>query len=96
MKSIHFIGIGGIGMSGLAAAACDLGMNVSGSDRGAENRENRAIFNALKSQGITIFPQDGSRFNSTPQPDHIVYSSAIEDDNPDFLAASDTDRKSVV
>jgi len=93
MKNIHFIGIGGIGMSGLAAAACDLGINVSGSDRGSENRENRAIFNALRSQGITVFPQDGSRFaaGSVP-PDHIVYSSAIEDDNPDFLAAGEIPR----
>ena len=44
MKNIHFVGIGGIGMSGLAAAAKDLGWQVSGSDRAAERPENRRIF----------------------------------------------------
>ncbi|MBO5668328.1 MAG: hypothetical protein J6S43_04305, partial [Lentisphaeria bacterium] len=41
MKNLHFIGIGGIGMSSLAAAACDMGITVSGSDRGADRPENR-------------------------------------------------------
>ena len=35
MTRIHFIGIGGIGMSGLAAMCADLGVTVTGSDRGA-------------------------------------------------------------
>ena len=92
MKNIHFIGIGGIGMSGLAAAAKDMGINVSGSDRGAELPENRHIIKPLKNQGIAIFPQDGSRFSQNPLPDAIVYSTAIEEDNPDFAAAGDIPR----
>ena len=92
MKSLHFIGIGGIGMSSLAAAAFDMGFAVSGSDRGADRPENRHIIQPLKNQGITIFPQDGSRFNDQPLPDTIVYSTAIEADNPDFAAAGNIRR----
>lgn len=87
MKSLHFVGIGGIGMSGLAAAARDMGIAVSGSDRGADRPENQTIIGALKAQGIEIFPQDGSRFAVSPLPDTLVYSTAIEEDNPDFKAA---------
>ena len=92
MKNLHFIGIGGIGMSSLAAAACDMGIAVSGSDRGAERPENRHIIQPLKHQGIKIYPQDGSRFAVQPLPDTIVYSTAIEADNPDFAAAGDIRR----
>ncbi len=92
MKNLHFIGIGGIGMSGLAAAAKDMGINVSGSDRGAGLPENRHIIEPLKKQGITILPQDGSRFSQAPLPDAIVYSTAIEEDNPDFAAAGNIPR----
>lgn len=92
MKDLHFIGIGGIGMSALAAAAADLNWHVSGSDRGAEKSENAAIFNALKSQGIAIYPQDGSRFAEIELPEYLIYSTAIEADNPDFLAAGDIPR----
>ena len=85
MKNLHFIGIGGIGMSGLAAAAKDLGINVTGSDRGADRPENRTIIGALRNQGIEIYPQDGSRFDAPQLPDTLVYSTAIEEDNPDFV-----------
>ena len=92
MKNLHFIGIGGIGMSSLAAAAYDMGLKVSGSDRGAERPENRHIIQPLKNQGITICPQDGSRFKNQVLPDTIVYSTAIEADNPDFAAAGNIRR----
>ena len=92
MKNLHFIGIGGIGMSSLAAAAQDMNLNVSGSDRGADRPENRHIIVPLKKQGIRIYPQDGSRFNDSPLPDALVYSTAIESDNPDFAAAGDIPR----
>ncbi len=88
---IHFIGIGGIGMSGLAAMCADLGCTVSGSDRGAQQPENRRIIGALEKQNIAIFPQDGS-FVQTGKPDFLVYSTAIEEDNPDFAAAPETPR----
>ena len=88
---LHFIGIGGIGMSGLAAMAYHLGFEVTGSDRGADKPENQRIFSALKKQGITIYPQDGS-FAGNGLPDYLVYSTAIEESNPDFLAAADVPR----
>lgn len=92
MKSFHFVGVGGIGMSALASGAAFCGCEVSGSDRGADKVENATLINALKSQGITVFPQDGSRFASGKQPDALVYSTAIEADNPDFLAAGEIPR----
>ena len=82
---LHFIGTGGIGMSGLAAAFKDLGFRISGSDRGAENPENSHIITPLKNIGVEIFPQDGS-FTDAGTPDALVYSTAIEEDNADFAA----------
>ena len=87
MKSFHFIGVGGIGMSALAAGAAACGFRVTGSDRGADQVENQPLMNALKSQGISVYPQDGSRFAGDDLPDAVVYSTAIEEDNPDFLAS---------
>lgn len=89
--SLHFVGIGGIGMSGLAQMCAGIGLKVSGSDRAVDNPENRRIFNALRNQGIAIFPQDGSGVKAS-KPDYIVYSTAIEDDNPDFIAAASIPR----
>ena len=91
MKSLHFVGIGGIGMSGLASWCRALGITVSGSDRDVGKSENAHILSPLKAQGITIFPQDGS-FMTAEAPDALVYSSAIEADNPDFAAAGNIER----
>ena len=57
---IHFVGVGGIGMSALAQLFAAHGCEVSGSDRGAEQSENQAIIAPLRAQNIKIFPQDGS------------------------------------
>ena len=73
-------------MSALAQLFTAAGCEVTGSDRGAENSENQAIVAPLKAQGIKIYPQDGS-FIKDITPDYLVYSTAIEDDNPDFMAA---------
>ena len=88
---IHFVGVGGIGMSALAQLFAAQGCEVSGSDRGAERIENQAIIAPLKAQKIKIFPQDGS-FIKSVKPDCLVYSTAIEADNPDFLAAPEIPR----
>ena len=48
MKHLHFIGIGGIGMSGLAAMCKDHGFTVTGSDRDADHPENARIIDALR------------------------------------------------
>lgn len=86
MKHLHFIGIGGIGMSGLAAMCKDHGFTVTGSDRDADHPENARIIDALRLQKIEIYPQDGSYLEQSGRPDALVYSTAIEESNPDFLA----------
>ena len=86
-ESLHFVGIGGIGMSGLAQMARSLGHEVSGSDRAVDSPENAEIFEALRAQGIRLYPQDGSRFKESALPDVLVYSTAIESGNPDFQGA---------
>ena len=91
MTHLHFIGIGGIGMSGLAAMCADSGYTVTGSDRGAERPENRRIIDALELQGIRIYPQDGSYIRDG-RPDLLVYSTAIEEGNADFAAGAGIDR----
>ncbi len=78
-------------MSSIAQLLCDCGIAVSGSDRAIDNPENAIIFDALKNRGISLYPQDGS-FIKVNRPDLIVYSTAIEDDNADFLAAPNIQR----
>ena len=77
----HFIGIGGCGMNGVAQLSNCAGYTVSGSDR-ATGLE---LFQCLEKQGITIAPQDGSGI--TKETDFVVYSTAIESDNPDLVRA---------
>lgn len=90
-NSVHFVGVGGIGMSALAQMCRAAGLAVSGSDRALDNPENKHIFDSLKAQGIKLFPQDGSGV-STSCPDYLIYSTAIEEDNPDFAAGKDIPR----
>ena len=87
-ERLHFVGVGGIGMSGLAAMALDMGFEVSGSDRGSGNPENRRIFDALVKSGLELHPQDGSFAAAGRRPDALVYSTAIEENNPDFAAGA--------
>jgi UDP-N-acetylmuramate--alanine ligase len=90
-RRCHLVGIGGIGMSGLAQLLRHLGHEVGGSDRALDAPENAALFAALRAQGIRLFPQDGS-FAAAGPADALVYSTAIEEGNPDFLAAPATPR----
>lgn len=85
--SLHFVGIAGIGMSGVAQAAAACGVRVSGSDRALHAPENARIFDSLRSQGIRLYEQDGSVFRDAEAPAALVYSTAIEEDNPDFRLA---------
>ena len=87
-NKVHFVGIGGIGMSALAQMLISAGIKVSGSDRDINKPENDEIFQTLKKCGIDLYPQDGT-FCKKSKPDIIVYSTAIECDNPDFVAAQD-------
>jgi UDP-N-acetylmuramate--alanine ligase len=88
----HFAGAGGIGMSGLARMFADMGAKVSGSDRGMGLPENAAIFSALERGGVKLYKQDGS-YVKDGVPDAVIYSTAIENDNPDFACLPETCRK---
>ncbi|QHI67934.1 UDP-N-acetylmuramate--L-alanine ligase [Tichowtungia aerotolerans] len=78
---IHVIGIGGCGMNGVAQLAAHAGYRVSGSDRAT----GLDIFQTLEKQGIDIVPQDGSGI--LKDTDFVVYSTAIEQGNPDLEKA---------
>ncbi len=85
---VHFIGIGGIGMSALARLFLHEGKQVSGSD----NAES-AITMALKSEGVLITTQDSNTIiydsakSGTEKVDLIVYTEAMKADHPEMLAA---------
>ena len=79
---IHFIGIGGIGMSGIAELLHKLGFNISGSDLKLSERTNN-----LQNLGINI--SKGHRDTNINGADVVVYSSAVKNDNPEMGAAED-------
>jgi UDP-N-acetylmuramate--alanine ligase len=83
MQPVHFIGIGGVGMNGLAQLAVMRGFTVTGSDR-AYHPEKQP-FTALEKLGIRMVPQDGTGIDAATG--RVVYSSAIEADNPDLVSA---------
>ncbi|MBR2425185.1 MAG: hypothetical protein IKB16_00435 [Lentisphaeria bacterium] len=82
-KSLHFVGIAGIGMSGVAQAAASLGIRVTGSDRAIHAPENKKILDSLRKQGIVLYEQDGSVYKDYT-PEMLVFSTAVEEGNPDF------------
>jgi UDP-N-acetylmuramate--alanine ligase len=76
-RRLHFVGIGGAGMSGLAIVARALGARVSGSDRAPGSPY-------LLRSGLTALPHDAA---NVPDGAELVYSSAIPVDNPERAAA---------
>lgn len=82
VKHIHFVGIGGAGMSGIAEVLASLGYEISGSDMN-ENRVTRT----LKEQGINI--SIGHSAENIQSCDVVVKSTAIKDDNIELVAARD-------
>ena len=80
---VHFIGIGGISMSGLAEILLSRKFPVSGSDS-----HESALTNQLAEQGAVIhYPQRTE--NITDDIDVVVYTAAIHPDNPEFRAAQE-------
>jgi len=79
-RRIHFVGIGGVGMSGIAEVLCNLGYSVSGSDK-ADNATTRR----LAALGARI--DRGHDAANVADVDVLVVSSAIKPDNPELLAA---------
>ncbi|AWK50364.1 UDP-N-acetylmuramate--L-alanine ligase [Clostridium beijerinckii] len=81
-KKIHFIGIGGISMSGLAAVLLNSGFKVSGSDF-----KNSPIVEKLKASGAEIYI--GHKSENIKNVDLVVYTAAIPSDNPELLEAEE-------
>ena len=77
---LHFIGIGGIGMSGIAEVLHNLGYNVQGSDL-AESANTRRLV------GLGIRVAIGHRAENLDAAEVIVVSSAVKPDNPEIVAA---------
>jgi UDP-N-acetylmuramate--alanine ligase len=80
IQHIHFVGIGGIGMSGIAEVLLNLGYRVSGSDL-----EDSEITLRLSDLGAVIC--HGHRRENVKDADVVVVSSAIRQDNPEIEAA---------
>ncbi|HKP86118.1 MAG TPA: UDP-N-acetylmuramate--L-alanine ligase [Blastocatellia bacterium] len=82
IRHIHFVGIGGIGMSGIAEVLLSLGENfrVTGSDL-----KRSAITDRLESMGATVY--EGHYAENTAGANVVVCSSAVRDDNPEVVAA---------
>ncbi|HBO83684.1 MAG: UDP-N-acetylmuramate--L-alanine ligase [Deltaproteobacteria bacterium GWC2_42_11] len=80
IKHIHFVGIGGIGMSGIAEVLINLGYRVTGSDMKISEATKR-----LERLGAVIhISHRGKNINGA---DVVVYSSAVKEDNPEIEAA---------
>jgi UDP-N-acetylmuramate--alanine ligase len=79
-QRVHFIGIGGIGMSGIAEILLTMGYPVSGSDMRAS-----AVTERLRGLGATVFV--GHRGENARACDVVVTSSAVARDNPEVLEA---------
>lgn len=80
IKQIHFIGIGGSGMNGIAEVLVNMGYMVTGSDLAETDTTRR-----LKSLGATIFI--GHREENVAGSHCVVYSSAVKKDNPEVTEA---------
>jgi len=80
VKHIHFVGIGGSGMNGIAEVLLNLGFQVSGSDIGVNVATKR-----LKKLGATVY--FGHAEQNLTDADAVVVSTAVKADNPEVLAA---------
>lgn len=80
IKNVHFVGIGGIGMSGIAEILLSQGFNITGSDLAKTDVTER-----LESLGIKIY--EGHSTENLKEADVVVYSSAVTLDNPEVKAA---------
>src|SRR5262245_42067846 len=80
IQRIHFVGIGGIGMSGIAEVLLTLGYKVSGSDL-----KSSAITDRLANLGAIIF--EGHRAENITGAEVVVTSSAVARDNPEVAGA---------
>lgn len=82
IKKVHFVGIGGIGMSGIAEILFNRGFEISGSDKNLTEVTQR-----LSDMGMTVY--EGHSPEHVKDADVLVYSSAVTIDNPEVKAAAD-------
>ena len=80
IKKLHFVGIGGIGMSGIAEVLNNMGYEVSGSDLNKSNTTDR-----LEKLGVKV--KKGHSSENVLGSDVVIISSAIKEDNPEVKAA---------
>ncbi|MDJ0928662.1 MAG: UDP-N-acetylmuramate--L-alanine ligase [Gammaproteobacteria bacterium] len=88
INRIHLVGIGGVGMGGIAEVLVNLGYQVQGSDL-----KESAVTRRLRALGVAI--EIGHRASNVGDADVVVVSSAIDPENPEIAAARDG-RKPVV
>ena len=81
--AVHFIGIGGISMSGLAEILLEEGFHISGSDA-----KESALTDALEKKGARIYYGQRAS-NISDSTDVVVYTAAIHPDNPEFARAKE-------
>jgi UDP-N-acetylmuramate--alanine ligase len=81
-RKIHFIGIGGVGMSGLASILASMGHNISGCDL-----QKNKYTKKLEFQGIKVYK--GHSEKHLKDVDIVVYSSAIPPENPELVKAKE-------
>lgn len=84
MEHIHFIGIGGTGLSAIAKVLLEKGLKVSGSDL-----QDSPLFEAVRTAGGSVTL--GHRPENISGADLVIRSSAVPDDNPEVLAAQEAD-----
>lgn len=82
LDKVHFIGVGGVGMSGIARVAVEQGMGVSGSDL----RESRYT-QQLREAGVNVYIGQDAAHIEAERPDVVVVSTAILDNNPELMEA---------
>ncbi len=80
LRSVHFVGVGGIGMSGLAEILLNLGHRISGSDMAGSG-----ITDRLQELGLTFFT--GHDAKNIGEAEILVVSAAVSEDNVEVLAA---------
>ena len=80
VRHIHFIGIGGAGMCGIAEVLLNLGYHISGSDIA-----NNSVTQRLQHLGVNVM--QGHKAEHIHNADVLVTSTAIKDDNPEVMAA---------
>src|SRR6266851_5083768 len=80
IQHIHFVGIGGIGMSGIAEVLVNLGFRVSGSDA-----KRSSVTDRLQQMGVDF--AEGHNGENVGHAHVVVRSTAVRDDNPEIIEA---------